>query len=620
MQRFILGLNVLILIVTGSMGWADTHDSFRLSDTHSLEKLRLEKEFHTERKPAETIYINAARNEAESFQLIVIPTDQTLEGVTVETSPLTGPGTIELKWRIVDYVQTGKPGYPVSYVGWWPDPLLHPSVMTVPVDRVGVLWCSVLVPERATPGEYKGTISVRWAQEEKTVKVQLRVWDFTIPRPGTLAMPFGLYAPILSRWQYGMAPYEEKMPVEKFAQWCEFMGEYRLTPKNIGYEYVDRFVNEKPMPQMGADASKYISGIPEPGIETRKDLHYHQSEAGTALAPVEVEKNLRVDMTDLHKTVGILAPRYYPDYSLGLYRLPTAPFFREGLIQKNPQAVARPYDVHAREWQRQNLPGKVFVYGVDEPRDTLLGFLRETYLVIKKDYPDIKIMQTISHKNPSKLIGAADIWCPLTPSLASDFYQQRREAGDMLWSYVCVSPRDGRHANFFIDEPAIDHRVLFWQCRQYGVTGFLYWAVCWWDGFASPADSQVHFPDIPLRIEDHIMYKRAKVNGDGFLMYPDKDFNPMPSIRLEVIRDGVEDYEYFVLLDLLIERFSASPESKSEQNKALLQKARELSRVPETISKDIVSFTRDPKTIFDQRKALGEMIETLTIALAEETN
>src|SRR5205814_865637 len=41
--------------------------------------------------------------------------------------------------------------------------------------------------------------------------------------------------------------------------------------------------------------------------------------------------------------------------------------------------------------------------------------------------------------------------------------------------------------------------------------------------------------------------------GDGISMYPGPDpATPMSSNRLEAIRDGEEDYEYFVLLDKAI--------------------------------------------------------------------
>lgn len=40
-------------------------------------------------------------------------------------------------------------------------------------------------------------------------------------------------------------------------------------------------------------------------------------------------------------------------------------------------------------------------------------------------------------------------------------------------------------------------------------------------------------------------------NGMGNYVYPGKDGRILPSLRLENLRDGVEDYEYLVLLKKL---------------------------------------------------------------------
>ncbi|PYV36875.1 MAG: hypothetical protein DMG06_29570, partial [Acidobacteria bacterium] len=47
---------------------------------------------------------------------------------------------------------------------------------------------------------------------------------------------------------------------------------------------------------------------------------------------------------------------------------------------------------------------------------------------------------------------------------------------------------------------------------------------------------------------------RNRYNGDGFLFYPGTEAGiqgPVTSIRLKVLREGLEDYAYFVLLDKL---------------------------------------------------------------------
>ncbi|MBU0606401.1 MAG: DUF4091 domain-containing protein, partial [Armatimonadetes bacterium] len=85
-------------------------------------------------------------------------------------------------------------------------------------------------------------------------------------------------------------------------------------------------------------------------------------------------------------------------------------------------------------------------------------------------------------------------------------------------------------------------------------------------------------------------YREFKVNGDGWLVYPGPDWTPWPSVRLENIRDGIEDYEY---LWLLRERAPKSP----------------LLAVGDDISRDFTHFTKDPQVITDRRLAIARAIE-----------
>jgi len=386
----------------------------------------------------------------------------------------------------------------------------------------------------------------------------------------------------LAEWYYGK---EGELSVEEFSRWCRFLARYRLTPKNIGYEYVKRSYKKLPN-----------------GVRV-------------------VES---VDMSALKQTLGELSSKYFAPYSYGLYRLPSGPTVEKGLEAKlgqmTPQAVAQPVKLHFEEWQRQGFAEAVYVYGVDEPvGEEVFRFLKETYSLIKQAVPTCKIMQTGNCNNP-RLVGLVDIWCPKTTIARDPFFQQRLAAGEILWQYVCVSPVPPS-ANFFVDEPAIDHRVLFWQTKQIGATGLLYWAVIWWSGLEpTAASSKPCFPEVPLDFRQHELFKAnwQHVNGDGVLLYPGKDVTPLPSIRLEVIRDGIEDFEYITLLENLTAKVKELPKYKTAETRNVIAAAEALCNVPETISRDVEDFTRDPEVIFARRKAVGDMIEQLVNVLEEK--
>jgi hypothetical protein len=90
-----------------------------------------------------------------------------------------------------------------------------------------------------------------------------------------------------------------------------------------------------------------------------------------------------------------------------------------------------------------------------------------------------------------------------------------------------------------IDAPATAHRVLPWLAWRLGIEGELYFnTVEAYNGEADP------WRDVYL----------FGGNGDGTLFYPGtprriggRSHVPVESLRLKVIRDGLEDYEYLVL-------------------------------------------------------------------------
>ncbi|MBN2133556.1 MAG: hypothetical protein JW741_28910, partial [Sedimentisphaerales bacterium] len=119
---------------------------FRVAIARSLQKVRRTGPI-TDAPLTRRVRLDAARDEAESFQLVVMPDGQALKGVTVEAKPLTGDGgAIPVEWRRVDYVETAKPPYPTEYVGWWPDPLLPAGPFDVAAGERQPLWFTVMAP------------------------------------------------------------------------------------------------------------------------------------------------------------------------------------------------------------------------------------------------------------------------------------------------------------------------------------------------------------------------------------------------------------------------------------------------------------------------------------------
>jgi len=243
-----------------------------------------------------------------------------------------------------------------------------------------------------------------------------------------------------------------------------------------------------------------------------------------------------------------------------------------------------------QHWKEKGWFDLGHVYAKDELRpeeyDQVIPLYRQALTIA----PDMPLMQTYYvNRTPQELVGIVRVWCAITSVHDEDFLSARRKAGEKTWLYVCCGPPPP-FANFFIDEPGIDHRLLFWQAWQHDCTGLLYWETNYWSGMMPLKPGDPRWPAVPWNQEQVATYREYKVNGDGFLIYPGPDWTPIPSVRLENIRDGIEDYEY---LWLLRDRDPRSP----------------LPTVGEDISRDFTHFCKDPRVLEARRQAIARAVE-----------
>ncbi|PIY49798.1 MAG: hypothetical protein COZ06_12710 [Armatimonadetes bacterium CG_4_10_14_3_um_filter_66_18] len=78
----------------------------------------------------------------------------------------------------------------------------------------------------------------------------------------------------------------------------------------------------------------------------------------------------------------------------------------------------------------------------------------------------------------------------------------------------------------------------------------------------------------------------------------------LSSLRLETIRDGIEDYELLYLLDSLVE-------AKPNADLGLLAQAREVLKVRPAVSKSLREFDRTGEAMEAERAVIAALIEKL---------
>ena len=116
----------------------------------------------------------------------------------------------------------------------------------------------------------------------------------------------------------------------------------------------------------------------------------------------------------------------------------------------------------------------------------------------------------------------------------------RLEEGNPLWWYGCTAPRSP-NPTYHIDDTVLSARIESWMKADYNIQGNLYWSTCL---YSEPGQAEaITYPE---NFYTGNAARSLSVNGEGFLFYPGKKYGvdgPIPSLRLEQIRDGLEEYE-----------------------------------------------------------------------------
>ncbi len=258
-----------------------------------------------------------------------------------------------------------------------------------------------------------------------------------------------------------------------------------------------------------------------------------------------------------------------------------------------------------------------YVYGFDEIKQPNYADLIDMFGFVKQQFPDLPTMCTVVPNDT--LDKYVDIWVPLTKGWRADVAEKFTKRGDEVWWYVCCTPLHP-YANYFIDYPAIDPRILSWMNWKYHVPGMLYYQITNWssnrlvenlptsrlphDDPAAVAAIKAgkRWPEVPWNT-----WTFGQFNGDGHLVYPGPNGRLLSSIRFECIRDGIEDYEMFYLLGDVVKKAENNPKA----DKALLAKAKKLLSVGDGVVKSLTEYTQNPDALLKYRQDVAETIEKI---------
>ena len=493
----------------------------------------------------DTMEISLAGNEYESSQLVIYA-KKPLEKIEIETNDLIAHisgkevkfDKNNIKCYVVGYVRTRKPGYSVSYVGWWPDPLEEKAVFNLKENTLQPIWVEAYAPADLPAGEYSGTISLKSADAKlKDIKIKIKVRNFSLPKETHLKTAFDFYIGRLRK----MYPQREGETQEA----------YQSRISELAHQYYLDMIKHRIMPIFNFDltdnsSQKYLKLYLDKGLSAFAIGNYNGSSDSNW--PKETDKlNALIDV----------------------------------------------YREYGRILRASNLMDKAYLYTYDEPKYGDPHVAEVAKMVHKAD-PQLKNMVCLHMlDNPDKYPGWGDdidIWCLRNVTFNEKMAKAYMDKGKDVWIYV--SGPEPPYPTLVIDYPAMSYRIIPWMCWKYGIKGYLSWCVNFWE--ENPWQNP--------------MNTKWEQNGNGFLYYPGKDA-PVSSIRLEVTRDGLEDYEYLYLLQQKIK--AVKDKNMEAENQELLKKAEALLTIDNAIASSMSDYTKDPQLINKRRDDIAKMIESL---------
>jgi hypothetical protein len=486
-----------------------------------------------------TVRIAAARNEWESFQILV-RSEVAIKGVNVEPGDLKGPGGAVLpaaRARLYQqhqlHLATGTFRNEGFKPGWYPDALIpfkHPVTgkplhgarftavpFDLPAHETHGFWVDLFIPPGARPGVYRGAYRVT-GQRARAVEipVELTVWNFQLPKVPTLVTAFG-------------------SPAERMRSYYRQRAQNGKEPESSDWAAVET--------QCAQMLTEYrINATPPPGsllLDRQPDGSFRLS-----------EERLR-------------ALREFVDrYHVNALEIP-----HPESVVKDPVAERATLHAWLACWDRAAAelarPGiTFFVYLKDEPNDReAYEYVRRWGKAIREARSVVKVMvveqpwtepgNAGADRAWGDLYGAVDIWCPLFSLFREGPAAQRQALGETLWAYTALcqgEPTPWWH----IDYPLLNYRVPAWIAWRYRIRGLLYWGgLSYWSAVEDPWTQPESYRGSGVLQQGE---KGIVFNGEGMLVYPARAVGYdgiVPSIRLSALRDAVEDYEYLAILERL---------------------------------------------------------------------
>lgn len=490
------------------------------------------------------VLVYAAGNESEPFQLVVRPASS--GNVIVEVGDF-GDG-IDVEIYQVKYVDIVQATDSLGQAGPYPDPLwplASGAAVSLTAGENTAFWINVSVATNVLPGDYYATVQVAGV----TIPVTLHVFDFAISDELNVKSQMNFsHNTILNTYGVTCCGADYWMYVDTIKQ---MFIDHRLTPKSVLWSggltgsgagpYIDydcsttTWTDNDGIWGFEDPAARYLDGT---GLMGETFDEPFNSGTGFPSFMAATFKNNDAS-ADQRPNSFCGSTRSAGDWYTG----------------NNPNSA------YNQKWfqyitsmenylESQGYLDKGYYYFANEPQDqddydAVAWYTR----YLKEAAPDLKLMVS---ENPRPEIfdhadyltdGQIDIWLPVLNQYDPIISQERDlNHGEESWIYFLHGTRPPYFNPITLDHPGIESKFTGWFLWKYRIRGIAYYSLNNWS--RNPWNDPM--------TDGH--------NGDLFMLYPPAENNNpiaygsnnhrfVPSIRFELMRDSLEDYEYLHVLN-----------------------------------------------------------------------
>lgn len=580
-KRLFLIILSLVLAVSGvSCNATDKSEQTNVQPTvsfwtpYSTEKIMRDVTY-SNRQDAPVLKYEMAKNEVEGAQFIITPlSNYKVKSFNVKVSDLICGDNVISKNNISVYLEkyvriTEQINRNNAYgVGFVPDPLL-PFDKAVEYNENKIegvnqgIYVTVKTEKDTVAGTYVGTCKVDIdGKKEFNIPIKVIVWDFAISDEVHTKSLFDI-------WGGYMMNYELENTPEMYDLYEAALNEYNLSATSLNVqdgtldEVIEEFIDKAIVATNNSKVTAY--DIPTTYFEgINNDALTNRVKLFKAVAKASTEDCCLFDKMVLYFGTMIDEPQLDDD--------------RKALV--NPV-------INSVELSK--------VQTVEELEEE--GFFN----TLDKDYAEhlkeriLKIPNILTGPYEEEYVDGGATYCPLFDEFSTEekraVYADQQQKNGELWWYGCTGPCYP-FPTYHLDDHLLGARVLNWMMYDYNIDGNLYWCVNEVDTHSSSIYDEVN--------PEHM-------NGDGYLFYPGINYGirgPIGSMRLQTIRDGIEDYEYIYELEKLTKGLS---EYYGEEisAKAMLQ-----STLDKMYSN--VYYSVDNANFYSARSEIADMISSCT--------